>query len=136
MHVIAVQPIDGGWSVRSDLFDNDMIYQSGAAAEFAARDLGESLAREGRHAEIRIHLRDGSTVAQMDARQRQSHGCCGKARAGRLSSSWHNGGSGLLTHAGGQDMNIDKLEGMLAAYEIVLAHLLHEAGPAATDALQ
>jgi hypothetical protein len=33
-------------------------------------------------------------------------------------------------------MNIDKLEGMLAAYEIVLAHLLHEAGPAATDALQ
>ncbi len=64
MHVIAVQPIDGGWAVRSDLFDNDMIYQSGAAAEFAARDLGESLAREGRHAEIRIHLRDESTVAR------------------------------------------------------------------------
>jgi hypothetical protein len=33
-------------------------------------------------------------------------------------------------------MNIDKLEGMLAAYEIVLAQLLHEAGPEATNALQ
>jgi hypothetical protein len=64
MHIIAVQPINGGWAVRSTSFENDLIYQSGGAAEAVARELGEKLAAEGQRSEIRIHLRDGSIVAR------------------------------------------------------------------------
>jgi hypothetical protein len=64
MHIIAVQPVDGGWAVSSDFYRNDMIYRSGADAEVAARQLGERLSEAGEHAEIRIYLRDGSRLAR------------------------------------------------------------------------
>ena len=57
--IISVQPIGEGWSVRSDAFDSEMMFLSGAKAEGAARRLAETLARNGESAEIRIFLRDG-----------------------------------------------------------------------------
>jgi hypothetical protein len=57
--IIAVQPFGDGWSVRSDVFDSEMMFLSGAKAEAAARRLADKLARSGQSAEIRIFLRDG-----------------------------------------------------------------------------
>lgn len=57
--IISVQPLGDGWSVRSDAFDSEMMFLSGAKAERAARRLAETLAKNGETAEIRIFLRDG-----------------------------------------------------------------------------
>jgi hypothetical protein len=64
VHVISVQAADGGWSIRSNSTDNEMMFLSGAKAEQAARTLGEKLAADGQTAEIRIFLRDGSQAAK------------------------------------------------------------------------
>ena len=64
VHVISVHAADGGWSVRSSEIDNEMMFLSGAKAEKAARRLGETLAAEGRAAEIHIFLRDGTQAAR------------------------------------------------------------------------
>lgn len=63
-HVISVMPADRGWMVRSEAFENDMVFLSGAKAEAAARRLGLKLADEGEAAEIRIFLRDGSLAGR------------------------------------------------------------------------
>ena len=64
VHVISVHAAEGGWSVRSSEVDNEMMFLSGAKAEQAARRLGEKLAADGRAAEIRIFLRDGTQAAR------------------------------------------------------------------------
>ena len=57
--IISVQPFGDGWSVRSDAFDSEMMFLSGAKAEAAARRLAGKLARGGETAEVHIYLRDG-----------------------------------------------------------------------------
>ena len=72
VHVISVQAALGGWAVTSDATDNEMMFLSGAKAELAARRLGEKLAADGRTAEIRIFLRDGSQAARFICTPRQN----------------------------------------------------------------
>lgn len=60
MRIIDVKPLAHGWMVRSEHIDNDLIFRSGRAAEQAALDLADRLAKVGIASEIRIHLRDGS----------------------------------------------------------------------------
>ncbi|HET9161744.1 MAG TPA: hypothetical protein VFN88_14125 [Caulobacteraceae bacterium] len=64
VHIISVQAAEGGWSVTSSGADNEMMFLSGAKAEFAARRLGENLAADGQTAEIRIFLRDGAQAGR------------------------------------------------------------------------
>jgi hypothetical protein len=63
--IISVQPFGDGWSVRSDAFDSEMMFLSGAKAEAAARRLADKLARGGRSAEIHIFLRDGQLAGRV-----------------------------------------------------------------------
>jgi hypothetical protein len=63
--IISVQPIGEGWSMRTDAFDSEMVFLSGAKAEAAARRLAETLARNGQGAEIRIFLRDGRLAGRV-----------------------------------------------------------------------
>jgi len=64
MHLITVAPLADGWRVCADGLANDMVFKSGRAAELAARSLAARLSRAGLPAEVRIHLRDNSLVAQ------------------------------------------------------------------------
>lgn len=57
---IAVEPLAGGWRVRSDALAGDQVFARGAAAEAAARRLAQAFAEAGESAELRIVLRDGS----------------------------------------------------------------------------
>jgi hypothetical protein len=61
---ISVKPVGAGWTVRSEPFDNEMLFLSGAKAESAARRMARILADGGDTAEIRIFLRDGSLAAR------------------------------------------------------------------------
>ena len=63
--IISVQPLGDGWSVRSDAFDSEMMFLSGAKAEAAARRLADKLGRSGESAEIRIYLRDGQLAGSV-----------------------------------------------------------------------
>jgi hypothetical protein len=63
--IISVQPFGHGWSVRSDAFDSEMMFLSGAKAEAAARRLADKLTRGGESAEIRIYLRDGQLAGRV-----------------------------------------------------------------------
>jgi len=63
--IISVQPFGEGWSVRSDAFDSEMMFLSGAKAEAAARRLADKLTRAGESAEIRIYLRDGQLAGRV-----------------------------------------------------------------------
>jgi hypothetical protein len=60
MVTIQVSPLETGWRVSADTLANDMVFQSGAAAEAAARRLAIALAESGAGADLRITLRDGS----------------------------------------------------------------------------
>jgi len=64
IRVIAVMPVGEGWTVRSEPFDNEMMFLSGAKAEAAARRMGSTIAKGGETAEIRIFLRDGALAAR------------------------------------------------------------------------
>ena len=68
--IISVQPIGDGWSLRSDAFDSEMMFFSGAKAEAAARRLAETIAKSGEGAEIRIFLRDGRLAGRVVKRAR------------------------------------------------------------------
>lgn len=57
---ISVTPVGDGWTIRSDTFDGDMMFLSGAKAEAAARRLARTLADGGEKVEVRIFLRDGT----------------------------------------------------------------------------
>lgn len=61
---IFVAPAHVGWSVRSDGFANDMLFLSGAKAEFAARRLAEKIAGHGEAAQVEVRLRDGSLAGR------------------------------------------------------------------------
>jgi hypothetical protein len=61
---IFVAPANTGWSVKSDGFANDMLFLSGAKAEFAARNLAEKIAGSGEPAQVEVRLRDGSLAGR------------------------------------------------------------------------
>ena len=61
---IAVVPIGDGWAVRTTGLDNEMLFQAGAKAEAAARDLARRSAAAGRSAEVTIFLRDGAVAGR------------------------------------------------------------------------
>ena len=63
--IISVQPLGDGWSVRSDAFDSEMMFLSGAKAEAAARRLADKLTKGGENAEIHIFLRDGQLAGRV-----------------------------------------------------------------------
>ena len=65
IRIISVQPFGDGWSVRSDAFDSEMMFLSGAKAEAAARRLADKLTRGGESVEIRIFLRDGQLAGRV-----------------------------------------------------------------------
>lgn len=64
VQVIAVEPVEGGWTMSPSLADNAQIFISGAKAEDAARRLGARLSNAGSAAEIRIFLRDGTLAGR------------------------------------------------------------------------
>jgi hypothetical protein len=64
MERILVEPMDAGWTVRSDVFENLMVFRSGAAAERTGRDLARGLALAGEPAELQLRLKDGSRAAR------------------------------------------------------------------------
>lgn len=59
-HVIEVTPAELGWTVTAAVFDNPMVFLSGAKAEAAAKELAQKIASYGEGAEVRVILRDGS----------------------------------------------------------------------------
>ena len=63
--IITVQPLGDGWSVRSDPFDSEMMFLSGAKAAAAARRLAAAMARNGERSEIRNILRDGRLAGRV-----------------------------------------------------------------------
>jgi hypothetical protein len=58
-HLITVSPLGEGWTLRSATLDNDMVFQSGAQAEAAAKALAERLNAAGEAVTLEIRLRDG-----------------------------------------------------------------------------
>ena len=64
VQAITVAPSADGWTVKSDAFDSEMMFLSGAKAEAAARRLARTLSKSGQHAEIRIFLRDGALAGK------------------------------------------------------------------------
>lgn len=60
VQAITVAPSADGWTVKSEAFDSEMFFRSGAAAEAAACSLGTRIARVGSAVEIHIFLRDGA----------------------------------------------------------------------------
>jgi hypothetical protein len=61
---VSVIPLSGGWAVSNKALAAPMVFFSGAKAEAAARRLGETIARRGETAEIRIYLRDGTIAGR------------------------------------------------------------------------
>ena len=61
---ISVIPDQDLWTVKSDAFDNAMVFRSGAKAEAAARGLGVRYARSGEPAQISVYLRDGTLAGR------------------------------------------------------------------------
>jgi hypothetical protein len=61
---ISVIPVGEGWAVRSDGFDNEMLFQAGAKAESAARALARRYAADGVSVEVAIFLRDGTLAGR------------------------------------------------------------------------
>jgi hypothetical protein len=61
---ILVSPIGDGWSVRSEAFDNPLIFEAGGRAEAAARSLAARFAESGRATEVQIFLRDGALAGR------------------------------------------------------------------------
>lgn len=58
--LICVAPLGDGWLVRAAGLADDTLFAGGGKAEAAARNLASRVAREGRAAELKIYLRDGS----------------------------------------------------------------------------
>jgi hypothetical protein len=60
VQAITIVPSADGWAVKSDTFDSEMFFTSGAKAEAAARSLATRIAGAGEPVEIEIYLRDGA----------------------------------------------------------------------------
>ncbi len=65
MDTISVEPIEGGWAVRTDAVENPMIFRSGHDAETSARALAVRLARQGEPVRLRLSLRQSGRVVRM-----------------------------------------------------------------------
>lgn len=61
---ISVMPAGNGWAVRSSGFENELMFQAGAKAEAAARDLARRCAASGVSAQVDIFLRDGALAGR------------------------------------------------------------------------
>jgi hypothetical protein len=61
---ILVSPAGDGWAVRSEAFDNELIFKAGGRAEAAARTLADIYARAGNPAEVSIFLRNGDLAGR------------------------------------------------------------------------
>lgn len=61
---IDVAPAGDGWIVRSEAFDNELIFEAGGRAEAAARALADRYARAGALAEVSIFLRNGDLAGR------------------------------------------------------------------------
>jgi hypothetical protein len=57
---IRVAPRGDEWLVHADGLADAIVFPAGGKAEAAGRALAERMARQGRTAELRIYLRDGS----------------------------------------------------------------------------
>ena len=63
--VISVTPQGAGWAVScADLFDNLILFQSGAQAETAARRLAERLSAVGVDCLLELRLRGGALAGR------------------------------------------------------------------------
>jgi hypothetical protein len=63
--VVSVAPEGSAWAVRCpDVFDNPLLFQSGARAEAAARRLSEHLSRGGLDCLLELRLRDGALAGR------------------------------------------------------------------------
>jgi hypothetical protein len=58
--LVTVSPAGPGWSLQSIALGGEVVFDSGAKAEAAARILAQRIAETGRTAELRIVVRDGS----------------------------------------------------------------------------
>lgn len=61
---ISVAPAGEGWVLRSEAFDNEIMFPNGGKAEASARSLAQRYARAGRSAEVSIYLRDGALAGR------------------------------------------------------------------------
>jgi hypothetical protein len=61
---ILVAPAGNGWAVRSEAFDNELIFEAGGRAEAAARALADRYARAGNPAEVSIFMRNGDLAGR------------------------------------------------------------------------
>ena len=61
---ILVSPAGDGWAVRSEAFDNDLLFEAGGRSEAAARALADRYARAGNPAEVSIYLRNGDMAGR------------------------------------------------------------------------
>ncbi|WP_312165438.1 hypothetical protein [Phenylobacterium sp.] len=61
---ILVAPAGDGWVVRSEAFDNELVFEAGGRAEAAARALADRYARAGSAAEVSIFLRNGDLAGR------------------------------------------------------------------------
>lgn len=61
---IDVAPAGDGWIVRSEAFDNELVFEAGGRAEAAARALADRYARAGAMAEVSIFLRNGDLAGR------------------------------------------------------------------------
>lgn len=57
---ISVSPVGDRWRVRASGIADDVMFSGGATAEAVARALAARSAREGKAAELKIYLRDGT----------------------------------------------------------------------------
>ena len=63
MESISVEPLEGGWAVRTDATGNPMIFRSGGDAEDSARALAQRMALQGETVRLSLRLRNsGNTV--------------------------------------------------------------------------
>jgi hypothetical protein len=60
--VIAVVPVEGGWSVECSMTGQPLFFLSGAKAEENARKLGACIAELGQDVRVMIHARDSALV--------------------------------------------------------------------------
>ena len=61
---ILVAPAGDGWVVRSEAFDNELMFEAGGRAEAAARALAARYASAGAKAEVSIFLRNGDLAGR------------------------------------------------------------------------
>ena len=61
---ISVAPAGTGWAVRSEAFDNELMFEAGGRAEAAARALAERYAKAGALAEVSIFMRNGDLAGR------------------------------------------------------------------------